>query len=250
MVRVQAIKDALAPWAARQMYLSFADPGNLILSNHPIPACGPLTADLAEALDLAWRRSGWPWGRPGRLGPGPGIGRRQARGFVSLGLAAPAERASRLGVAREVSVTTVLPPPLAHRCVSTRQHDQESEVTRTRCLRGPSAAGRPMEAGQSACNVAVRLCPARRYAAASRRAWSAPVAAYEPLPGVRQRRSECLRIRPGTAVPLSPADLSASRQTMKLSKYAGYPRPRTGSSIPASEKISCSRTSVSATQFR
>src|SRR5271165_1102744 len=173
------------------------------------PACGPLTADLAEALDLAWRRSGWPWGRPGRLGPGPGIGRRQARGFVSLGLAAPAERASRLRVAREVSVTTVLPPPLAHRCVSTRQHDQESEVTRTRCLRGPSAAGRPMEAGQSACNVAVRLCPARRYAAASRRAWSAPVAAYEPLPGVRQRRSECLRIRPGTAVPLSPADLSA-----------------------------------------
>lgn len=41
-----------------------------------------------------------------------------------------------------------------------------------------------------------------------------------------------------------------SGQTMKLSKYAGYPRPRTGSSIPASEKISCSRTSVSATQFR
>ena len=118
-------------------------------------------------------------------------------------------------------MTTVLPPPLAHRCVSTRQHDQESEVTRTRCLRGPSAAGRPMEAGQSACNVAVRLCPARRYAPASRQAWSAPVAAYEPLPGVRQRRSECLRIRPGTAVPLSPADLSASRQTMKLSKYAG-----------------------------
>ena len=118
-------------------------------------------------------------------------------------------------------MTTVLPPPLTHRCVSTRQHDQQSEVTRTRCLRGSSAAGRPMKAGQSACNVAVRLRPARRYAPASRQAWSAPVAAYEPLPGIRQGRSECLRIRPGTAVPLSPADLSASRQTMKLGKYAG-----------------------------
>ena len=157
-------------------------------------------------------------------------------------LAAPAERASRLGVAREVSVTTVLPPPLAHRCVSTTQHDQESEVTRTRCLRGPSAAGRPMEAGQSACNVAVRLCPARRYAPASRQAWSAPVAAYEPLPGFRQRRSECLRIRPGTAVPLSPGRLISFSSDDEIEQICRYPRPRTGSSIPASEKISCSGT--------
>jgi FAD/FMN-containing dehydrogenase len=61
MAQVQAVKDALAPWAARQMYLNFAetqrpaaplwpelayqrlrrikaavDPGNLIRSNHAI----------------------------------------------------------------------------------------------------------------------------------------------------------------------------------------------------------------------
>ena len=60
--QVEAIKSALAPWAARQMYLNFAethhpaapfwtehayqrlrrikaavDPGDLIRSNHPIP---------------------------------------------------------------------------------------------------------------------------------------------------------------------------------------------------------------------
>jgi Berberine and berberine like len=59
---VQAVKDALAPWAAKQMYLNFAesqldpatlwteqayhrlrrikttiDPDNIIRSNHPIP---------------------------------------------------------------------------------------------------------------------------------------------------------------------------------------------------------------------
>jgi hypothetical protein len=62
MAQVQAVKDALAPWAARQMYLNFAetqtpaapfwtehayhrlrrikaavDPHNLIRANHPIP---------------------------------------------------------------------------------------------------------------------------------------------------------------------------------------------------------------------
>ncbi len=94
-------------------------------------------------------------------------------------------------------------------------------MTRTRCLRGPSAAGRPMEAAQSACNAAVRLYPARRYAPASRQAWSAPAAAYEPLPGVRQRRSECLRIRPGTAVPLS--DPQSRRQRSNHSDRGVHP---------------------------
>ena len=112
---------------------------------------------------------------------------------------------------------------------------------RPRCLRGPSAAGRPMEAGQSPCNAAVRLRPARRYAPASRQAWSAPVAAYEPLPGVRQRRPECLRIRPGTAVPLTSRLISFSSDH-EIEQICRHPRPRTGSSIPASEKISCSRT--------
>ena len=60
--QIEAVKDALAPWAARQMYLNFAetrhprapfwtgqayqrlrqikanvDPGDIIRSNHPIP---------------------------------------------------------------------------------------------------------------------------------------------------------------------------------------------------------------------
>ena len=147
-------------------------------------------------------------------------------------LAAPAERASRLGVAREVSVTTVLPPPLAHRCVSTTQHDQESEVTRPRCLRGPSAAGRPMEAGQSACNVAVRLCPARSSA--------------------RSRVRTSPRLPPASfGMPAYPAWNRSSSLTGRLISFSSddeieqvcrYPRRRTGSSIPASEKISCSGT--------
>ena len=62
MAQIGAVKDALAPWAARQMYLNFAetqtpaaplwterayqrlrqikadvDPGNLIRANHPVP---------------------------------------------------------------------------------------------------------------------------------------------------------------------------------------------------------------------
>ena len=62
MAQVQTVKDALAPWAARQMYLNYAetatgvapfwtepayqrlrrikasvDPGDTIRSNHPIP---------------------------------------------------------------------------------------------------------------------------------------------------------------------------------------------------------------------
>ena len=65
MAQVGAVKDALAPWAARQMYLNFAetsreaasfwspqaygrlrrikaaaDPHNLIRANHPIPPAG------------------------------------------------------------------------------------------------------------------------------------------------------------------------------------------------------------------
>ena len=64
--QVEAVKGALAPWAARQMYLNFAetqhpeapfwtghayqrlrqikaavDPHNLIRANHPLPARGP-----------------------------------------------------------------------------------------------------------------------------------------------------------------------------------------------------------------
>ena len=42
--RVAEVKAAVAPWAARQMYLNFAetsrDPGNMIRSNHPIPPAG------------------------------------------------------------------------------------------------------------------------------------------------------------------------------------------------------------------
>lgn len=79
--QVEAVKSALAPWAAQQMYLNFAetrrpaaqfwteqayqrlrrikatvDPGDMIRSNHPIPP-SPLTGDRPKRTHPAYRHA-------------------------------------------------------------------------------------------------------------------------------------------------------------------------------------------------